>query len=112
MNFIFSNATKMLSFNQEKNDSPFVAVCKKCIMPKPARTHHCGICNRWVNVVFLLCVSFIDERFVFGVLCISLSLSLIGKNVCLFFVLLTKLKLRVGWKACGAVKLHFKLPKS
>ncbi|XP_047208164.1 palmitoyltransferase ZDHHC16A isoform X2 [Girardinichthys multiradiatus] len=29
----------------EKNDRPFVSVCKKCIMPKPARTHHCGICN-------------------------------------------------------------------
>lgn len=38
------------SFSQEKNDRPFVSVCKKCIMPKPARTHHCGICNRWVNV--------------------------------------------------------------
>lgn len=34
------------SFSQEKNDRPFVSVCKKCIMPKPARTHHCGICNR------------------------------------------------------------------
>lgn len=33
-------------FVQEKNDRPFVAVCKKCIIPKPARTHHCGICNR------------------------------------------------------------------
>ncbi|XP_062319138.1 palmitoyltransferase ZDHHC16A isoform X4 [Osmerus eperlanus] len=28
-----------------KNDVPFVSVCKKCIIPKPARTHHCGICN-------------------------------------------------------------------
>ncbi len=26
---------------------PFrVAVCKKCISPKPPRTHHCSICNR------------------------------------------------------------------
>ncbi|XP_029376786.1 palmitoyltransferase ZDHHC16A isoform X2 [Echeneis naucrates] len=32
----------------EKNDAPFVSVCKKCIMAKPARTHHCGICNRCI----------------------------------------------------------------
>jgi len=23
-----------------------VTICKKCISPKPARTHHCSICNR------------------------------------------------------------------
>ena len=26
-----------------------VSICKKCINPKPARTHHCSICNRWVS---------------------------------------------------------------
>nr|XP_043902592.1 palmitoyltransferase ZDHHC16A isoform X2 [Solea senegalensis] len=34
----------------EKNDAPFVSVCKKCIMPKPSRTHHCGICNSGRNL--------------------------------------------------------------
>ncbi|XP_024280119.1 palmitoyltransferase ZDHHC16A isoform X3 [Oncorhynchus tshawytscha] len=28
-----------------KNSIPFVSMCKKCIIPKPARTHHCAICN-------------------------------------------------------------------
>lgn len=23
-----------------------VAICKKCISPKPPRTHHCSICNQ------------------------------------------------------------------
>ncbi|XP_058263218.1 palmitoyltransferase ZDHHC16B isoform X2 [Hemibagrus wyckioides] len=30
---------------QEKTDIPTVTICKKCIVPKPARTHHCSICN-------------------------------------------------------------------
>uniref|UniRef100_A0A4D5RZQ9 Palmitoyltransferase n=1 Tax=Ixodes scapularis TaxID=6945 RepID=A0A4D5RZQ9_IXOSC len=25
-----------------------VSICKKCIAPKPPRTHHCSICNRCV----------------------------------------------------------------
>ncbi|XP_070609008.1 palmitoyltransferase ZDHHC16 isoform X2 [Erythrolamprus reginae] len=31
-----------------KNDLAAVSICKKCIAPKPARTHHCSICNRCV----------------------------------------------------------------
>ncbi|XP_061561744.1 palmitoyltransferase ZDHHC16B isoform X4 [Phycodurus eques] len=27
---------------------PSVSICKKCINPKPARTHHCSICNTCV----------------------------------------------------------------
>ncbi|NP_001135328.1 Probable palmitoyltransferase ZDHHC16 precursor [Salmo salar] len=30
---------------QVKSDTPSVTICKKCIVPKPARTHHCSICN-------------------------------------------------------------------
>uniref|UniRef100_A0A2K6TBI9 Palmitoyltransferase n=1 Tax=Saimiri boliviensis boliviensis TaxID=39432 RepID=A0A2K6TBI9_SAIBB len=33
---------------QGRNDIAMVSICKKCIYPKPARTHHCSICNRWV----------------------------------------------------------------
>ncbi|XP_010780705.1 palmitoyltransferase ZDHHC16A isoform X1 [Notothenia coriiceps] len=55
-----------------KNDRPFVSVCKKCIIPKPARTHHCGICNRcilrmdhhcpWLNN----CVGHLNHRYFFN----------------------------------------------
>uniref|UniRef100_A0A7N4PIU2 Palmitoyltransferase n=1 Tax=Sarcophilus harrisii TaxID=9305 RepID=A0A7N4PIU2_SARHA len=31
---------------QAKTDLATVSICKKCIYPKPARTHHCSICNR------------------------------------------------------------------
>ncbi|XP_058043218.1 palmitoyltransferase ZDHHC16 isoform X4 [Ahaetulla prasina] len=31
-----------------KNDLAAVSICRKCIAPKPARTHHCSICNRCV----------------------------------------------------------------
>uniref|UniRef100_A0A8C3WQW4 Palmitoyltransferase n=1 Tax=Catagonus wagneri TaxID=51154 RepID=A0A8C3WQW4_9CETA len=33
---------------QGRNDITAVSICKKCINPKPARTHHCSICNRCV----------------------------------------------------------------
>uniref|UniRef100_A0A8D0EG85 Palmitoyltransferase n=1 Tax=Strix occidentalis caurina TaxID=311401 RepID=A0A8D0EG85_STROC len=33
---------------QTKDDLTGVSVCRKCIAPKPARTHHCSICNRCV----------------------------------------------------------------
>uniref|UniRef100_A0A8C6KUK8 Palmitoyltransferase n=1 Tax=Nothobranchius furzeri TaxID=105023 RepID=A0A8C6KUK8_NOTFU len=63
----------------EKNDRPFVSVCKKCIMPKPARTHHCGICNRcilkmdhhcpWLNN----CVGHFNHRYFFS-FCLFMTL--------------------------------------
>nr|XP_033797415.1 palmitoyltransferase ZDHHC16 isoform X1 [Geotrypetes seraphini] len=31
-----------------KLDIPTVSICRKCIFPKPARTHHCSICNRCI----------------------------------------------------------------
>ncbi|XP_023610636.1 palmitoyltransferase ZDHHC16 isoform X3 [Myotis lucifugus] len=33
---------------QGRNDIATVSICKKCIYPKPARTHHCSVCNRCV----------------------------------------------------------------
>ncbi|XP_010138180.1 PREDICTED: probable palmitoyltransferase ZDHHC16 [Buceros rhinoceros silvestris] len=33
---------------QAKDDLTGVSICRKCIAPKPARTHHCSICNRCV----------------------------------------------------------------
>ncbi|KAM8860099.1 palmitoyltransferase ZDHHC16A isoform 2-T2 [Spinachia spinachia] len=75
----------------EKNGSPFVAVCKKCIIPKPARTHHCGICNRcilkmdhhcpWLNN----CVGHFNHRYFFS-FCVALAVgcvycSISGRNL-------------------------------
>ncbi|XP_042290288.1 palmitoyltransferase ZDHHC16A isoform X1 [Thunnus maccoyii] len=75
----------------EKNDIPFVAVCKKCIMPKPARTHHCGICNTcilkmdhhcpWLNN----CVGHFNHRYFFS-FCLFMTLgcvycSISGRNL-------------------------------
>lgn len=36
----------LLTCAQAKNDLTGVSICRKCIAPKPARTHHCSICNR------------------------------------------------------------------
>ncbi|XP_053188764.1 palmitoyltransferase ZDHHC16A isoform X1 [Scomber japonicus] len=75
----------------EKNDIPFVAVCKKCIIPKPARTHHCGICNMcilkmdhhcpWLNN----CVGHFNHRYFFS-FCLFMTLgcvycSISGRNL-------------------------------
>ncbi|XP_061600874.1 palmitoyltransferase ZDHHC16A isoform X3 [Cololabis saira] len=75
----------------EKNDRPFVSVCKKCIIPKPARTHHCGICNRcilkmdhhcpWLNN----CVGHFNHRYFFS-FCLFMTLgcvycSISGRNL-------------------------------
>ncbi|KAG7270064.1 hypothetical protein CRUP_012065 [Coryphaenoides rupestris] len=60
----------MIVFNYYKavkNDIPFVSVCKKCIIPKPARTHHCGI--SWLNN----CVGHLNHRYFF---CFCLSMAL------------------------------------
>ncbi|KAL3271063.1 hypothetical protein HHI36_021563 [Cryptolaemus montrouzieri] len=48
-----------------------VSICKKCIAPKPARTHHCSVCNKcilkmdhhcpWLNN----CVGFKNHRYFF-----------------------------------------------
>ncbi|XP_034041203.1 palmitoyltransferase ZDHHC16A isoform X2 [Thalassophryne amazonica] len=65
-----------------KSDIPFVSVCKRCIVPKPARTHHCGICNRcilkmdhhcpWLNN----CVGHFNHRYFFS-FCLFLTLGCI-----------------------------------
>uniref|UniRef100_A0A674I6K4 Palmitoyltransferase n=1 Tax=Terrapene triunguis TaxID=2587831 RepID=A0A674I6K4_9SAUR len=49
-----------------------VSICRKCISPKPARTHHCSICNRcvlkmdhhcpWLNN----CVGHYNHRYFFS----------------------------------------------
>ncbi|XP_033835776.1 palmitoyltransferase ZDHHC16A isoform X2 [Periophthalmus magnuspinnatus] len=74
-----------------KSDIRFVSVCKKCILPKPARTHHCGICNRcilkmdhhcpWLNN----CVGHFNHRYFFS-FCLFMTMgcvycSISGRNL-------------------------------
>ncbi|KAM8783459.1 palmitoyltransferase ZDHHC16 isoform 2-T2 [Rhynchonycteris naso] len=57
---------------QGRNDIATVSICKKCIYPKPARTHHCSVCNRcvlkmdhhcpWLNN----CVGHYNHRYFFS----------------------------------------------
>uniref|UniRef100_A0A6I8PEV6 Palmitoyltransferase n=1 Tax=Ornithorhynchus anatinus TaxID=9258 RepID=A0A6I8PEV6_ORNAN len=57
---------------QDKSEVATVSICRKCIYPKPARTHHCSICNRcvlkmdhhcpWLNN----CVGHFNHRYFFS----------------------------------------------
>ncbi|XP_029466025.1 palmitoyltransferase ZDHHC16 isoform X2 [Rhinatrema bivittatum] len=57
---------------QARTEIPSVSICRKCISPKPARTHHCSICNRcilkmdhhcpWLNN----CVGHYNHRYFFS----------------------------------------------
>ncbi|KAM6898749.1 palmitoyltransferase ZDHHC16B isoform 1-T1 [Lycodopsis pacificus] len=56
---------------KDKIHIPSVSICKKCITPKPHRTHHCSICNTcvlkmdhhcpWLNN----CVGHFNQRYFF-----------------------------------------------
>ncbi|CAF92820.1 unnamed protein product, partial [Tetraodon nigroviridis] len=65
---------------------PSVSFCKKCIIPKPARTHHCSICNRcvlkmdhhcpWLNN----CVGHFNHRYFFS-FCVYMTLGCVYCSV-------------------------------
>lgn len=67
---------------KEKVHVPSVSMCKKCITPKPARTHHCSICNTcilkmdhhcpWLNN----CVGHFNHRYFFS-FCLYMTLGCI-----------------------------------
>ncbi|XP_040291893.1 palmitoyltransferase ZDHHC16 isoform X1 [Bufo bufo] len=67
---------------QVQKNIPSVAVCRKCIAPKPARTHHCSICKRcilkmdhhcpWLNN----CVGHYNHRYFFS-FCLFMTLGCI-----------------------------------
>ncbi|KAM8924403.1 palmitoyltransferase ZDHHC16 isoform 1-T1 [Pelodytes ibericus] len=71
---------------QDKLDIPSVSVCRKCISPKPARTHHCSICSRcilkmdhhcpWLNN----CVGQYNHRYFFS-FCLFMTLGCIYCSV-------------------------------
>ncbi|XP_029933072.1 palmitoyltransferase ZDHHC16B isoform X2 [Myripristis murdjan] len=57
---------------KDRADLPSVSICKKCIVPKPPRTHHCSICDTcilkmdhhcpWLNN----CVGHFNHRYFFS----------------------------------------------
>ncbi|XP_061564025.1 palmitoyltransferase ZDHHC16B [Cololabis saira] len=71
---------------KDKLNFPSVSVCKKCITPKPARTHHCSICNvcvmkmdhhcPWLNN----CVGHLNHRYFFS-FCLYMTLGCIYCSV-------------------------------
>ncbi|XP_042192971.1 palmitoyltransferase ZDHHC16B [Callorhinchus milii] len=71
---------------QEKTDVPMASICRKCIAPKPARTHHCSICNQcilkmdhhcpWLNN----CVGHFNHRYFFS-FCLSMTLGCVYCSV-------------------------------
>ncbi|XP_059892458.1 palmitoyltransferase ZDHHC16B isoform X1 [Gadus macrocephalus] len=71
---------------KDKSDVPAVSICKKCIVPKPARTHHCSICNTcilkmdhhcpWLNN----CVGHLNHRYFYS-FCLYMMLACIYCSV-------------------------------
>ncbi|XP_059803113.1 palmitoyltransferase ZDHHC16B-like isoform X1 [Hypanus sabinus] len=71
---------------QGKNNIPTVSICRKCINPKPPRTHHCSICNRcilkmdhhcpWLNN----CVGHYNHRYFFS-FCLFMTLGCVYCSV-------------------------------
>ncbi|XP_069756394.1 palmitoyltransferase ZDHHC16-like isoform X2 [Narcine bancroftii] len=69
-----------------KSDVPMVSICRKCINPKPPRTHHCSICNRcilkmdhhcpWLNN----CVGHFNHRYFFS-FCLFMTLGCVYCSV-------------------------------
>ncbi|ESO05348.1 hypothetical protein HELRODRAFT_77725 [Helobdella robusta] len=68
-----------------KNDET-ITICKKCMMPKPLRAHHCRVCNRcvlkmdhhcpWLNN----CVGFYNHRYFF-MFCVYMLLGCVYVSV-------------------------------
>ncbi|XP_069756395.1 palmitoyltransferase ZDHHC16-like isoform X3 [Narcine bancroftii] len=73
-------------FGVGKSDVPMVSICRKCINPKPPRTHHCSICNRcilkmdhhcpWLNN----CVGHFNHRYFFS-FCLFMTLGCVYCSV-------------------------------
>ncbi|KAL3967425.1 cilia- and flagella-associated protein [Sarotherodon galilaeus] len=67
---------------KDKSHIPSVSICKKCITPKPPRTHHCSICNvcvlkmdhhcPWLNN----CVGHFNHRYFFS-FCVYMTMGCI-----------------------------------
>ncbi|XP_066474973.1 palmitoyltransferase ZDHHC16 isoform X2 [Tiliqua scincoides] len=71
---------------KSQGDIAAVSICRKCITPKPARTHHCSICNRcvlkmdhhcpWLNN----CVGHYNHRYFFS-FCLFMTMGCIYSSI-------------------------------
>ncbi|CAH2323022.1 palmitoyltransferase ZDHHC16 isoform X1 [Pelobates cultripes] len=88
---------------QNKLDIPSVSVCRKCIAPKPARTHHCSICSRcilkmdhhcpWLNN----CVGHYNHRYFFS-FCLFMTLG------CIYCSISSRVMFREAYTAIEKMK--------
>ncbi|XP_077311806.1 palmitoyltransferase ZDHHC16 isoform X3 [Lithobates pipiens] len=79
--WLVDHVTRWFGIQAQKH-VPSVSVCRKCIAPKPARTHHCSICNKcilkmdhhcpWLNN----CVGHYNHRYFFS-FCLFMTLGCI-----------------------------------
>ncbi|XP_053741832.1 palmitoyltransferase ZDHHC16B isoform X1 [Synchiropus splendidus] len=91
---------------RDNTQIPSVSVCKKCIIPKPARTHHCSICNvcilkmdhhcPWMNN----CVGHFNHRYFFS-FCFYMTLG------CVYCSISSR---ELFLEAYGAVESYFQTP--
>uniref|UniRef100_A0A1A8K0J8 Palmitoyltransferase n=1 Tax=Nothobranchius kuhntae TaxID=321403 RepID=A0A1A8K0J8_NOTKU len=78
--WVVDNLTRW--FGVDKHNTPSVSICKKCVAPKPPRTHHCSICSicilkmdhhcPWLNN----CVGHFNHRYFFS-FCLYMTLGCI-----------------------------------
>ncbi|XP_071986981.1 palmitoyltransferase ZDHHC16 isoform X1 [Engystomops pustulosus] len=90
---------------QAQKNTPSVSVCRKCIAPKPARTHHCSICNRcilkmdhhcpWLNN----CVGHYNHRYFFS-FCLFMTLG------CIYCSISSRVMFREAYAAIEKMKHH------
>ncbi|XP_062858663.1 palmitoyltransferase ZDHHC16B [Trichomycterus rosablanca] len=91
---------------QEQSSISTVTVCKKCIVPKPARTHHCSICNRcvlkmdhhcpWLNN----CVGHFNHRYFFS-FCLYMTMG------CIYCSISSK---EMFFQAYNAIESYYQTP--
>ncbi|XP_069610136.1 palmitoyltransferase ZDHHC16 isoform X1 [Ranitomeya imitator] len=88
---------------QAQKNIPSVSVCRKCIAPKPARTHHCSICNKcilkmdhhcpWLNN----CVGHHNHRYFFS-FCLFMTLG------CIYCSISSRVMFREAYAAIETMK--------
>uniref|UniRef100_A0A1A8RJI3 Palmitoyltransferase n=2 Tax=Nothobranchius rachovii TaxID=451742 RepID=A0A1A8RJI3_9TELE len=91
---------------KDKHNTPSVSICKKCVAPKPPRTHHCSICSicilkmdhhcPWLNN----CVGHFNHRYFFS-FCLYMTLGCIYCSIS---------SINMFLEAYNAVESYFQTP--